>query len=284
MRNYSVIIPSYNSFFTIRRCLDSIVSQDGNYEIILLNDGSNDSSYDILCEFQRKYHNIRIYNLNHVGVSAARNYGIKRSDGDTILFVDSDDYVSKDLFSVIDREMDSSFDLLRFRVEYLGNRVVSDIFNDITFNEKRGKDALFDYIQGGKIFATPWMYAYDKSLFTNHDFLFCENHIHEDFGLIPLIIYESEKMKSIDNVLYHYVYTNGSLSTNQEYNSVKKRAFDLLAQCDFLSNYSEAHFTEEEKLLFYDYLSSSLDRKKKKLLNSDLDLYKKELVKRKYYH
>ena len=283
MRNYSVIIPSYNSISTINRCLDSIVSQEGNYEIILLNDGSCDGSYEEMLSYQKKYPNIRIYNLNHLGVSAARNYGINVADGDTLLFVDSDDYISTDFFSVCDKTMDSSYDLMRFQAEYIGNRVPFDIFNDQPFENKSGKEALFDFIQGGKIFATPWMYLYDKNLFDDHSFRFSENHIHEDFGLIPLLIYEAKKMKSIPDVGYHDVDTPGSLSTNQEYEKVKLRAYDLLYQCDFLSSYSENRFSEDEKKLFYSYLRNSLERKIPKLHDDDREDYQKKLRKRFYY-
>ena len=90
----SIIIPVYNAEHTLCKCLDSILEQDfNNYEIILVNDGSKDSSPDICNEYGSKYHNISIINQNNAGVSSARNAGLDVAKGDWITFIDSDDYI-----------------------------------------------------------------------------------------------------------------------------------------------------------------------------------------------
>lgn len=90
----SIIIPVYNAEKTLRRCLDSILSQDdGNYEVICINDGSNDSSLEILEEYALQDKRIRVVNQTNSGPSMARNTGLDNAQGEWILFVDADDYL-----------------------------------------------------------------------------------------------------------------------------------------------------------------------------------------------
>lgn len=90
----SIIIPVYNVEEYIYDCLYSVLNIDNlNYEIILINDGSTDRSGDIIKEFAKKYHNIKIIEQENKGLSAARNKGIQNAIGEYILFVDSDDYL-----------------------------------------------------------------------------------------------------------------------------------------------------------------------------------------------
>ncbi len=90
----SIIIPVFNRAKYIERCLDSILNQTySNFEIILINDGSTDNSLDILKKYKKQDKRIIIIDKKHEGVSIARNAGIKKSSGDYITFVDSDDYL-----------------------------------------------------------------------------------------------------------------------------------------------------------------------------------------------
>ncbi len=99
----SIIIPVYNAERTLCKCLDSILEQDfNNYEIILVNDGSKDSSLDICNEYGSKHHNISVINQNNAGVSSARNAGLEVAKGDWITFIDSDDYIENGFFNCLE--------------------------------------------------------------------------------------------------------------------------------------------------------------------------------------
>lgn len=90
----SIIIPVYNLEKYIVHCLDSLVVQiEDNVEIIIIDDGSKDKSGDICKEYSSKYHYIKYFYQENAGVSAARNYGISKSVGKYIQFVDGDDFV-----------------------------------------------------------------------------------------------------------------------------------------------------------------------------------------------
>lgn len=90
----SVIVPVYNVEIYLRKCLDSLVNQTikrGRMEVVLVDDGSTDSSPAIADEYAKKYDYIKIYHIENGGVSNARNFGIDHSNGKFIMFLDSDD-------------------------------------------------------------------------------------------------------------------------------------------------------------------------------------------------
>lgn len=112
---YSVIIPIYKTEKTIRRCLDSLLNQ--NYpdaELILVNDGSPDDCGKICKEYASKYPCIRYCEKENGGVASARNLGLEIACGEYITFVDSDDFVSRDYFSVLDSNAREDCDMLIF--------------------------------------------------------------------------------------------------------------------------------------------------------------------------
>ena len=95
MKLISVIIPIYNTQKYLKKCIDSVESQSyNNVEIILVNDGSTDSSEKIIQPYLQRYENIKYYKKENGGLSDARNFGIDIAQGKFITFIDSDDYIS----------------------------------------------------------------------------------------------------------------------------------------------------------------------------------------------
>lgn len=95
----SIIVPIYNTEKYLERCLQSLINQEyKNIEIILVNDGSNDNSLNICNEYKNKDERIIVIDKEHTGVADTRNIGISKATGNYIGFVDSDDYIDKDMF------------------------------------------------------------------------------------------------------------------------------------------------------------------------------------------
>lgn len=98
----SVIIPVYNTEPYLRHCLDSVVNQTyGDLEVILIDDGSSDGSPAILDEYAEKDSRFQVWHLRNGGVSNARNFGLTKSHGEWISFVDSDDWLKEDMFETL---------------------------------------------------------------------------------------------------------------------------------------------------------------------------------------
>lgn len=125
---YSVIIPVYNAEKTLHRCVDSLLNQNcSDAEMILINDGSTDSSGEICRQYCDRYEQIRYIEKKNGGVSSARNAGLAAAVGKYILFVDSDDYVTEDYFSGIDAAIASyDCDLIQFSQYYTDGKTVNE--------------------------------------------------------------------------------------------------------------------------------------------------------------
>lgn len=108
----SIIVPAYNAERTINRCIDSILKQSyGNLEIIIINDGSKDSTEE-KCMKYIKNKEIKYIRIKNSGVSNARNIGIENSTGTYIMFVDSDDYIEKNMVERLYDNINENVDLV----------------------------------------------------------------------------------------------------------------------------------------------------------------------------
>lgn len=108
----SIIIPVYNSEKFLNRCIDSILSQTySDFEIILVDDGSSDSSGDICDGYARADKRIKAFHKSNGGVSSARNFGLGKANGEWVTFIDADDYVSQFLLEDYVSRMHNNSDL-----------------------------------------------------------------------------------------------------------------------------------------------------------------------------
>ncbi len=101
--NISVIIPTYNVELNLQECLNSVLSQNKeHFEVICVDDGSEDETLKLLQYFEKKYKNIRVIESTHKGVSFVRNLGIREAKGEYICFMDADDmYPENDVLSTL---------------------------------------------------------------------------------------------------------------------------------------------------------------------------------------
>ena len=106
MYKFSIIIPNYNEERYIKRCLESIFNQTIdklNYEVIVIDDGSNDNSVAII-----KQYNVKLLNSNRLGAGGARNKGMDIASGKYIILLDGDDYLYKnDVLEKLDKKLNN---------------------------------------------------------------------------------------------------------------------------------------------------------------------------------
>lgn len=210
---YSVIIPVYNAEATLRRCLDSILRQAfEDYELLLINDGSTDGSDAICREYAAVYSQIKYSTKENGGVSSARNLGLELAQGEYILFVDSDDYVSKDYFSTINKNVENgSPDLLMFGYRNFGSR--STAWSTGAFAEteeyqiaQRIAKAMRQYL-----FSSLWSKVFKREIIRQHGLRF-DNYlsIGEDQLFVFGYAMHINSVASIDDVLYNEDISDGS--------------------------------------------------------------------------
>lgn len=179
---YSVIVPFYNAEETLRRCLDSLLCQiREDTEVILISDGSVDNSESIALDYVQKNPAFRLIRQENAGVSCARNAGLDAAKGRYITFVDSDDYVRADYFSVLDRNDDC--DLLVFCHEIIGNdpRDMPALFDELA--QKKTFSERFELLLSTRRIMSPWDKRFKKEIIDlNHIRFPKEMHIGEDFN------------------------------------------------------------------------------------------------------
>jgi len=108
MATISIIVPVYNAATTLRECVDSILSQEfKDFELILVDDGSKDSSPQICDEYAEIDQRVKVYHKTNGGVSSARNFGLEYAKGEWVTFIDADDYITPGYFDgVVDYDKD----------------------------------------------------------------------------------------------------------------------------------------------------------------------------------
>lgn len=283
MIKYSFIVPVYNTEKYLKKCLNSLVKQTfKDFEIIIVNDGSTDQSFKIINDFKQKYSNIKLIEQKNQGLSIARNNGVKKILGEYLIFIDSDDYVELDLLKQIDKNIGDA-DVLRFQVyeesENYKNKVKVE---EKSFDMVDGKTAI-KLITNYKYVEPAWCYVYKKEYYIKNKFSFKKGVYHEDFGLIPYVIYKADKVKSIDYTGYHYISRSGSIINCASYEKTIKKAFDMLEQYKELRNKVDVGEKNTDNY-FLSYIANCAIVKARTLKTKERKEYIEELKKLKAYN
>lgn len=260
---FSVIVPVYNVEKYLAKCLESILNQSfGDFEIIVVNDGSPDNSQAIIDEYSKEYpEKIKSYIKENGGLSDARNFGIQRASGDYLLFVDSDDYISCDLLcrlkTVIERD---DADVVRFGAQILfENGDIGERFCCPELSCISGNEAINALIDNKQMFEPAPFYAYKRQFWKEENFAFANGRYHEDFGLIPEVIMKAEKFSSIDFIGYYYVQSSSSIMRTVNTEKDNKRAFDGLHHFDHLFCVAQQHIKKDSiRNKFNSYIANSV--------------------------
>ena len=258
MPKVSVIVPIYNVEKYLEKCLDSLVNQTlKDIEIILVNDGSTDNSGQIAKKYANKYKDKIIYlEKENGGLSDARNYGLEYAKGDYISFVDSDDYISKNLYSELVKYMEKDYDMIKFGiliVDLKNNKIIEN--KSQQFENKTGEEAFDILYKTDKMTEIAWGYLYKASFWKENNFKFTKDMYHEDFGLIPLVILKAKKVASTNILGYYYVQSDKSITRNSDEKKKLKMSYDLLKFYDNMikeiENYDISKKAKENIKIYY---------------------------------
>lgn len=217
----SVIVPVYNSSVYIDKLIYSVINQKyQNYELILIDDGSTDNSYEIIKAWEKKNNKIKSYSKENTGPGLTRKFGFEKSEGDLLFFVDSDDWVTNDnVFDEIINIFDKNdIDVLFFdREDIVGEKknVIKGFENiSIGFHTIEDLDDIVRPGLGTKIF---------KRRILKKD-MFIESKIYEDLYTTYIYLDKCNNFYYTDKcfyTIYHDVNSN-TLSSIQDINSYKK--------------------------------------------------------------
>lgn len=224
----SIIIPIYNAEKYMERCIDSVLQQIfPSFELLLIDDGSTDSSSEKCDIYAKKDSRVRVFHKENEGVSSARNMGIERARGDLLSFIDSDDCIDRDMYQILIENLDrfqadvSACNFQReFDVKNVKVRTRQSIIPDSMIFE--GKDIYISLTrEENSIEGMVWNKVYKRSVIGNHRF-------RSDIAIVDDSVFSWELFKDVKRVvycpisLYHYLVIQSSITHNSDPNKYMK--------------------------------------------------------------
>ena len=222
----SVIVPVYNVEAYLERCVESILQQTyAHFELILINDGSTDSSGQICDHLASQYENIKVYHIENAGVSNARNMGIQLATGSWVTFIDSDDFVTQDYLATLASAAEGlNVGFVIAPLHHIKNGIVTDLPShsektELWSTEETMKELLMttrtSFFPVAKLFKRDLLA--DEKFNTNY-------HLAEDaLFLTELLLKTRCSCVFIDKPVYYYDHREGSATT-----SVNRYVFDTI--------------------------------------------------------
>lgn len=228
----SVIIPMYNVASTISRCVDSILKQSyGNTEIILIDDGSTDSTFDICNKYVSLHPNIRLFCKDNGGVSSARNMGLVHATGSFVTFVDSDDYLDEEFIeSLFHLQNESNSDIVignTIDVYEDGKQILNSRIKDSTTLARN--DAIKHFLRSDIFSPVCWGALYKKSVIEQLRFD-TDMAIAEDGKFLYYAIANSKNISICKDAVYYYSIITGSTI----HSGFTLKYYDELKFCELL--------------------------------------------------
>ena len=224
----SIIVPVYNTSKNLKNCIDSLLAQTFNeIEKIAVNDGSTDKSFEILKEYQALYPNkVYVYNTENMGVSHARNFGVTKSSGQYLWYVDSDDSVEPNAWEELynkatkdnnDLVLFSRYDVNAETNEKIGNRTFHFNLN-FKLSEKP-----YEFL---KLSPFPWNKFIKKELFDSVEFP--DKIRFEDLPVSFILASKAKSIGVINDFFYNYSVQVGFLSKFNDSTCDIAKAIDYL--------------------------------------------------------
>ncbi|MBQ7191635.1 MAG: glycosyltransferase [Paludibacteraceae bacterium] len=267
MLKLSYIVPIYKVEIYLKKCIDSLLQQDlpqDEYEIILVDDGSPDGCPQICDDYALAYPNlIRVIHRKNGGLSAARNSGLEIAEGKYVQFVDSDDYIEPNTAKILVEQMlNENLDILKF--DYQNVRLIyQSRLSDIDVNHIGYISPVSRVFERFEVNKTPHLIDTDTNIVTGDTYLaqrlgyacyatqfvlrrelllspnktpilFKDGIYYEDTEWTPRIMLAAQRVNATTNVVYNYLYREGSISRSISEQKRRKVLNDKLSLIDSL--------------------------------------------------
>lgn len=229
----SLILPAYNAEKYLRECLDSALGQSyADIEIIVVDDGSTDSTPEIAAEYAARDPRVRVFSKANGGPSEARNFGIGKSKGDYLCFLDSDDCLYPDSLEILYEGIATGAPLStgRFTREKSVGRS-----KEVKWRVIDSQSAIADMMYQKSVLPSAWGKLFDRRLFDN--ITFREGITYEDLDVLYRVVAEAGKIAVTDSPVYFYRFNSTSLT-----NVFSAYRFDVLKVAERLEGYVAENF------------------------------------------
>ena len=244
----SIVVPVYNVEKYVAECLESLLQLD-DAEIIVVNDGSSDSSLEVVVGIQQRNKNIKVITQENAGLSAARNSGLMACIGDYVYFVDSDDIANDfGVSEAYDYAKKKNLDIAQCHIEVFKDGVFNEryLFRDVRYRKNseilNGDKYFKKYVRSGEFPIPVFSNIYKRSYLLKHDLFFLNGVIHEDVEWVPRVFSMAGDVAFLNKTICYYRIREGSI-TNEQILSKGSRSLDSLLV--ILKRYTDNDFTKK---------------------------------------
>ena len=241
-------MPVYNVEKYVAECLESLLQLD-DAEIIVVNDGSSDSSLEVVVGIQQRNKNIKVITQENAGLSAARNSGLMACTGDYVYFVDSDDIANDfGVSEAYDYAKKKNLDIAQCHIEVFKDGVFNErhLFRDVRYRKNseilNGDKYFKKYVRSGEFPIPVFSNIYKRSYLLKHDLFFLNGVIHEDVEWVPRVFSMAGDVAFLNKTICYYRIREGSI-TNEQMLSKGSRSLDSLLV--ILKRYTDNDFTKK---------------------------------------
>lgn len=227
----SVIIPVYNVEKYLEECIDSVLSQTyKNYEIILVDDGSTDSSPEICDKYASEYENISVIHKENHGLSHTRNAGLTVAHGEYVYFLDSDDYIDSDAFTMLAEAIEKEksdflfFDSWSFEDTQRNFNIPQNYVRKKCYGTDSGLEMMEKLCENKDFHTAIPLFFFKNSFIREEKLSFIEGVIYEDVLFAYQAFCKAKRVTHINSPIYFRRYRPNSIMTSnktiQHFNSI----------------------------------------------------------------
>ena len=277
----SVIVPFFNAESDLKKCVDSILNQTyQNIELVMVDDGSTDSSLKICKDYATKDYRVHVYHQKNCGVALARNRGLRESKGEYISFVDADDYIEPDFVEKLYhacRSRHCNLSMCNYD-EIKGNkRIPSSVIvkDGVIFSEELIKDIMY----GRKLEGFCWGKIWKRELIVQEfrKYRYCEDFLF----LVENLSSKNERIATVKKMMYHYVKHDDSITKKKETKDLM-HTLDVASRVVRISRNSLVIRTKDAYAMalnfaFFAFLSANDEEHEDKLLKERCKRWIKQL-------
>lgn len=231
----SIVIPVYNVEKYLRECVDKVLAQTyKRLEIILVDDGSQDSSPQICDSYAKSYSNVFVIHQRNGGLSYARNQGLRHASGDYIVFLDSDDYWDDDYaIEALIKEIQSTEDIVLFGYKKKNDEsgkifVTRPCINENEFLAMHNIDERLNYlVKIGMLDSCAWNKLVRKGFLEEHNILFREGVTSEDIEWTAKLLMHCESISCSKETFYIYRQRKKSITSSMSIENIETLAENI---------------------------------------------------------
>ena len=230
----TIVLPVYNVEAYLEKCLDSILKQTyRNFELIIVNDGSTDNSFEICKKYEKKDKRIIILNKENGGLSDARNFGINKASGEYITFIDSDDYIDDDYLEYLYnlcKKNNTKISICAHTVVSLNGKKI-EYGKNLTEKKMKREECLVEMFIENGFTVSAWAKMYKLELFKN--VRYPKGRLCEDNGTTYKLIDKVDFISYGNDSKYYYVKRKDSIMGSQ----FNEKKLDMITLTDEMCEY-----------------------------------------------